>query len=92
MNKTENTTTENDVPMIPLHQAETMIMHMGRTNRNMMIAVITACAAMVIMALSLALIFVTSYNDRTKQWLGTYNALQERYSITEVADGQPADP
>ena len=73
----------NDVPMIPQHQAESMMMHMSRANRNMMIVIIAVCAAMVIMAY----VFVAGYTSRTKDWLNTLAGLQGGAAVTEVEDG-----
>ena len=84
----EANTAENNVPMIPEHKAESMIMHMGRTNRNMMIVII----AVVISMVAMAYIFVTGYTSRTKDWLNTLANLQGKPAVTEVANGQPADP
>ena len=39
---------KDDVPMIPKYQAETMLMHLSRANRNMMIVIISVCVAMVV--------------------------------------------
>ena len=79
---------EADVPMIPKHQAEAMLVHMSRSNRNMMIVIIAVCIAMVAMAS----IFVTGYTSRTKDWLSTLTAMQKTPAATEVTDGQQADP
>ena len=78
----------DDVPMIPKHKAEAMLMHMGRTNRNMMIVIIAVVVAMVAMAY----IFVTGYTSRTKDWLSTLSSLQGHPAVTEVTNGQPANP
>ena len=74
---------QNDTPMIPKYQAESMLMHLSRANRNMMIVIIAVCVAMVVMAY----VFVTGYTSRTKDWLNTYAALQGNPAITEVTDG-----
>ena len=74
---------DKDVPMIPKHQAESMMMHLSRANRNMMIVIIAVCTAMVVMAY----IFVTGYTSRTKDWLNTFAMLQNNPAATEVADG-----
>ena len=74
---------KNDTPMIPKYQAESMIMHLSRANRNMMIVIIAVCVAMVVMAY----VFVTGYTSRTKDWLNTYAALQGNPAVTEVTDG-----
>ena len=74
---------KNDVPMIPKYQAESMMMHLSRANRNMMIVIIAVCVAMVVMAY----VFVTGYTSRTKDWLNTYAAMQGNPAVTEVTDG-----
>ena len=74
---------QNDTPMIPKYQAESMLMHLSRANRNMMIVIIAVCVAMVVMAY----VFVTGYTSRTKDWLNTYAALQGNPAVTEVTDG-----
>lgn len=74
---------KNDTPMIPKYQAESMMMHLSRANRNMMIVIIAVCVAMVVMAY----VFVTGYTSRTKDWLNTYAALQGYPAVTEVTDG-----
>ena len=74
---------KNDTPMIPKYQAESIMMHLSRANRNMMIVIIAVCVAMVVMAY----VFVTGYTSRTKDWLNTYAALQGNPAVTEVTDG-----
>ena len=74
---------KNDTPMVPKYQAESMMMHLSRANRNMMIVIIAVCVAMVVMAY----VFVTGYTSRTKDWLNTYAALQGNPAVTEVTDG-----
>ena len=74
---------KNDTPMVPKYQAESMMMHLSRANRNMMIVIIAVCVAMVLMAY----VFVTGYTSRTKDWLNTYAALQGNPAVTEVTDG-----
>lgn len=73
---------EKDVPMIELHKAETMMMHMSKMCRNMTIGFIVGFVAMVIMAY----IFVTGYTSRTKDWLNTYAMLRGNAAVTEVAN------
>lgn len=74
---------KNDVPMMPKHQAETQLMHMSHANRNMTIVIIAVLTAMVLMAL----IFVTGYTSRTKDWLNTLAAMQGKPAVTEVENG-----
>ena len=79
---------EKDVPMIPKYQAETMLMHMSRANRNMTVVIIAVCVAMVAMAY----IFVTGYTSRTKDWLNTLAGMQGKPAITEVQNGIQQQP
>ena len=60
-----------NVPMIPKHQAQAEMMHMSRTIRWLIVAIIIGFVAVVVQAY----IFVTSYNSRTERWLKTYGAL-----------------
>lgn len=79
---------EEKTPMIPQHQAETMMMHLQMANRNMMIVCITFAVALV----ASIIIFVSGYTSRTKDWLNTYAQLQAKTAATEVADGLYEQP
>lgn len=79
---------KNDVPMIPKHQAETMMLHMEMANRNMMIVAVTFAIALV----AAIVIFVNGYTSRTKDWLNTLTNLQNRTAVTEVEDGIQQQP
>ena len=70
---------ENDVPMIPKHQAQAEMMHMSWTIRWLVIGIVVGFLCMVAMAW----IFVTSYTSRTEKWLQTYDALVHRTQVTE---------
>ena len=79
----------NDVPMIPKHQAETMMVHLEIANRNIAIVAIVSVLAMV----AAIIIFVSGYTSRTKDWLNTYAQLQGgKPAATEVADGLHEQP
>lgn len=71
-----------EVPMIPQHQAETMMMHLEIANRNMMFVAVTFAAALV----AAIIIFVNGYTSRTKDWLNTLANLQNRTTASEVAE------
>lgn len=77
-----------DTPMIPKHQAETMMMHLEIANRNIAIVAIVSVLAMV----AAIIIFVSGYTSRTKDWLNTLNNLQGKPAVTEVADGVYKQP
>ena len=80
---------EDDTPMIPKHQAETMMMHLEIANRNIAIVAIVSVLAMV----AAIIIFVSGYTSRTKDWLNTYAQLQgNKPAVTEVADGIQQQP
>lgn len=80
---------KSDIPMIPKHEAEMMMMHMSHANRNMAMVIIAVCAAMVLMAY----IFVTGYTSRTKDWLQTLTVIQQgNHAVTEVSNGIQQQP
>lgn len=73
---------KKDTPMIPQHQAETMMMHMSWANRNIAIVAVASVLAMV----AAIIIFVNGYTSRTKDWLNTLAHLQGQPAVTEVDD------
>ncbi len=73
---------KNDIPMIPLVQAEKTIMHMNFANRRMLIALITVCMTFIITIV----VFVVGYTIREKNWLNTIINMQTP-AVTEVQDG-----
>ena len=79
-----------DVPVVPKHWAEMMMMHHSKDIRAVVIGFIIAFALMVIMAW----IFVNGYTNRTKDWLNTLAGLQGKPAVTEVQNGiqQQPDP
>ena len=74
---------EEEIPMIPKYQTESMMAHMSWANRNIAIVAIVALVSMVIAII----IFVSGYTARTKDWLNTLAELQRQPAVTEVADG-----
>ena len=77
---------KNDVPMMPVYQAEKIIMHQNFANRRMLIALISVCVTFIITILT----FVIGYTIREKNWLNTLT----RVTTAEVQNGvqQDADP
>ena len=73
---------KNDVPMIPLIQAEKTIMHMNFANRRMLIALVTVCVTFIITIV----VFVVGYTVREKNWLNTIINMRTP-AVTEVQDG-----
>ena len=76
----------NDVPMMPVYQAEKIIMHQNFANRRMLIALVCVCVTFIITILT----FVIGYTIREKNWLNTLT----RVTTQEGQDGtqQDADP
>ena len=70
---------ENDAPVIPVIQAEKIIMHQNFANRRMLIALLSVCATFILTII----IFVVGYTIREKNWLDTLT----RVTAPEVADG-----
>ena len=79
---------ENDVPMIPKYQAESMMIHMGRANRSIVIVAVTFAVAMV----AAIIVFVSGYTSRTKDWLNTLTNLQNGSAVMEVQNGIQQQP
>ena len=80
-----------DVPVVPKHWAEMMMMHHSKDIKAVVIGFIIAFALMVIMAW----IFITGYTSRTKDWLNTLAGMQgHNPAVTEVQNGiqQQPDP
>ena len=79
-----------DVPVVPKHWAEMIMMHHSRDIRAVVRGFLVAFALMVIMAW----IFVTGYTSRTKDWLNTLAGMQGKPAVTEVENGiqQQPDP
>ena len=77
---------KNDVPMIPVYQAEKIIMHQNFANRRMLIALLSVCVTFILTIV----IFVVGYTVREKNWLDTLT----RVTVQEVENGvqQNADP
>ena len=81
---------DEDVPVVPKHWAEMIMMHHSRDIRAVVRGFLIAFAMMVIMAW----IFVSGYTSRTKDWLNTYANLRQSTAVTEVDHGiqQQPDP
>ena len=76
----------DDIPMMPVYQAEKIIMHQNFANRRMLIALLSVCVTFILTIV----IFVVGYTVREKNWLDTLM----RVTAPEVSDGiqQDADP
>lgn len=74
--------------MIPLIQAEKIIMHQNFANRRMLIALLSVCVTFILTII----IFVVGYTIREKNWLNTILDMRTT-PITEVSNGvqQQAD-
>ena len=72
-----------DVPMMPVYQAEKIIMHQNFANRRMLIALITVCVTFIITIV----VFVCGYTVREHNWLDTIREMQRPTPVSEVADG-----
>ena len=79
---------DDDVPTVPKHWAEMIMMHHSKDIRAVVRGFIIAFALMVIMAW----IFITGYTNRTKDWLNTLAGLQGKPAVTEVDNGIQQQP
>ena len=73
----------NDVPVMPVYQAEKIIMHQNFANRRMLIALLSVCITFILTIV----IFVVGYTVREKNWLDTLT----KVTTTEVANGVQQD-
>ena len=60
-------TGKDEVPVMPVYQAEKVIMHQNFANRRMLIALICVCVTFIITILT----FVIGYTVRERNWLDT---------------------
>ena len=70
---------KNDVPVMPVYQAEKIIMHQNFANRRMLIALLSVCITFILTIV----IFVVGYTVREKNWLDTLT----RVTTPEVTNG-----
>ena len=83
-NKCRGTCEDNKQTCIPFFVAENQVMHMDKTNKRMLIALLTVCITFILTII----IFVVGYTVREKNWLNTLS----RIGVTEVADGVHQQP
>ena len=76
--KCHGTCEEKQQTCIPFFVAENQVMHMDKTNKRMLIALLTVCITFILTII----IFVVGYTVREKNWLNTLS----RIGVTEVAD------
>lgn len=76
--KCHGTCEEKQQTCIPFFVAENQVMHMDKTNKRMLIALLTVCITFILTII----IFVVGYTVRERNWLNTLS----RIGVTEVAD------
>ena len=76
----ENKGSEKQQTCIPFFVAENQVMHMDKTNKLMLIALLAVCITFILTIV----VFVAGYTVREKNWLDTIERLTP---VTEVADG-----
>ena len=67
---------DDDTPMIELHKVDTTMAYAARIVRDVKIIVAICIAAIIAITVSTVSIFTSKYNERTSDWLKTYNMLQ----------------
>ena len=72
-----------DIPVMPVYQAEKIIMHQNFANRRMLIALLSVCVTFILTIV----IFVVGYTVREKNWLDTLT----RVTTQEVTNGVQQD-
>ena len=80
MEENRNRIPEDETPMIELHKVDTAMAFAAKIVKDVKIMV----AIMAVMVIAIVFIFVSKYNERTSDWLKTYNSL--RSGSAEVQD------
>ena len=83
--KCSATCADKNQTCIPFFVAENQVMHMGATNKRMLIALLTVCVTFILTII----IFVVGYTVRERNWL---NTLKQITPVTEVSDGIQQQP
>ena len=86
--KCPGTCQEKQLTCIPFFVAENQVMHMDKTNKRMLLALLAVCITFILTII----IFVAGYTVRERNWLDTISRLTP---VTEVADDgvhQQPDP
>ena len=78
---------EDSRACVPFFVHENTMMHYNRANKRMLIALIVSITVIMITAISVGWMFLSSYNEREKGW---QDIIQQK--ITEVADGVHEQP
>ena len=79
---TEQERMENDdTPMIELHKVDTTMAYAARIVHDVKIIVAICIAAIIAIVVSTVLIFTSKYNERTGEWLRTYNQLNGQAEV-----------
>ena len=78
---------KNDVPVMPVYQAEKIIMHQNFANRRMLIALLSVCITFILTIV----IFVVGYTVREKNWLDTLTRMEVSNGVYQQSD-QGTDP
>jgi hypothetical protein len=73
----------DEIPTMPVYQAEKIIMHQNFANRRMLIALLGVCLTFILTIV----IFVVGYTVREKNWLDTLT----RVTAPEVSNGIQQD-
>lgn len=73
----------DEIPTMPVYQAEKIIMHQNFANRRMLIALLSVCLTFILTIV----IFVVGYTVREKNWLDTLT----RVTAPEVSNGIQQD-
>ena len=74
---------KNDVPVMPVYQAEKVIMHQNFANRRMLIALICICVTMI----CVVIVFATNQTKREQMWQETIKSMYST-TVSEVENGQ----
>lgn len=76
---------ENQQTCIPFFVAENQVMHMDKTNKRMLVALLAVCITFILTII----IFVVGYTVRERNWLHTIASMNTQQEVSDGLQQQP---
>lgn len=84
-NKCRGTCEDTKQTCIPFFVAENQVMHMDKTNKRMLVALLAVCITFILTII----IFVCGYTVREKNWLNTIENMNTQQEVSDGIQQQP---
>ena len=81
----KKTCADKQTTCIPFFVAENQVMHMDKTNKRMLIALLAVCITFILTII----IFVCGYTVREKNWLNTIANMNTQQEVSDGIQQQP---